>query len=254
MSQKIFISSLIFQNNNYGEIKKFIEHNNIKNMEFILEPDNASDFEKTLKLLDTIEFEEVAFHGPYKTCILSDSDEENWQKALETYIQCFEIVKRYNGSYIILHTSEYHEENSDIALIKAKIIKLVELGKKYGVKVILENVGLKEEAIFSEKKYFKFLKDEKYQTVLDIGHAEINGWNIFDIMKENSDSIFAYHLHTNDGELDLHQSIRKNDFNINKFLDILKRGIRVNRLVLEYSPSVEKKTLISDFNFLNTSL
>lgn len=73
-------------------------------------------------------------------------------------------------------------------------------------------------------------------------------------MKENSDSIFAYHLHTNDGELDLHQSIRKNDFNINKFLDILKRGIGVNRLVLEYSPSVEKKTLISDFNFLNTSL
>lgn len=254
MSQKIFISSLIFQNNNYGEIKKFIEHNNIKNMEFILEPNNASDFEKTLKLLDTIKFEEVAFHGPYKTCILSDSDEENWQKALETYIQCFEIVKRYNGSYIILHTSEYHEENSDIALIKAKIIKLVELGKKYGVKVILENVGLKEEAIFSEKKYFKFLKDEKYQTVLDIGHAEINGWNIFDIMKENSDSIFAYHLHTNDGELDLHQSIRKNDFNINKFLDILKRGVGVNRLVLEYSPSVEKKTLISDFKFLNTSL
>ena len=254
MSQKIFISSLIFQNNNYGEIKKFIEHNNIKNMEFILEPDNASDFEKTLKLLDTIEFEEVAFHGPYKTCILSDSDENNWQKALETYIKCFEIVKKYNGSYIILHTSEYHEENSDIALIKAKIRKLVEVGKKYGVKVILENVGLKEEAIFSEKKYFKFLKEEEYKSVLDIGHAEINNWDIFNLMKESNDLIFAYHLHTNDGELDLHQSNRKNDIKINKFLNILEKENIDSRLVLEYSPSIEKKTLISDFNFLNDSL
>ena len=65
MSQKIFISSLIFQNNNYGEIKKFIEHNNIKNMEFILEPDNASDFEKTLKLLDTIEFDMIPIKDTY---------------------------------------------------------------------------------------------------------------------------------------------------------------------------------------------
>ena len=112
------------------------------------------------------------------------------KKLLKHIFTCFEIVKKYNGSYIILHTSEYHEENSDIALIKAKIRKLVEVGKKYGVKVILENVGLKEEAIFSEKKYFKFLKDEKYKTVLILDMRRLIIVDIFNIMKESNHLIF----------------------------------------------------------------
>ena len=73
-------------------------------------------------------------------------------------------------------------------------------------------------------------------------------------MRENSNLIESFHLHTNDGEKDLHQSISKNGFNLEKFIQLYRENNLKSRLIFEYSPTVDKKLLLEDIKTVEALL
>ena len=249
MTKEINVSDLIFFNNTKEECVKFIRENNIENMEFFLEFDDTNQTEKVDYILDNINFKNISFHGPYRYFNV-DCDKHTWEENKRKYIKAMQYTKEKNGKFIVLHTNEEIKENSLKDEIEKNIDELIEEGKRIGVDLLIENVGVGKNMLYSESEFIDLAERKDYKILLDIGHLFANKWNLEKVLTALKDRIIAYHLHNNDGEQDLHTSLFNGIFKGEEILKIIEMRTPDSTLVLEYSAKTKKEELINDLEKL----
>lgn len=100
--------------------------------------------------------------------------------------------------------------------------------------------------IYSQKEFEKLVLQKNLKVLIDIGHLLANKWNLDEVLETLKNNIIAYHIHSNDGEKDLHQSIFHGIFNGVEILKKILLETPNSKLVLEYSPTTDKKILLDD--------
>lgn len=253
MKNNLYISDLIFKNDSAEDILKFLYENNIKNLEMFLEPLDRDHHEKSLKILENYKFENISFHGPYRLADLSKNNDKIWKDTLESYKISIDIVKKYKGEFLVLHTNENICENTlNMKEIKERIHQIVDLGKRSGVNILVENVGIKNNMIFFQKEYTNFILENNYSALIDIGHAYLNNWDIKTLLKDLKNNIKAFHFHNNDGNSDLHKPILNGKINYLILLEYCSLFNIDANIVLELAGSVNKDLLLEDIDFLDS--
>ena len=234
MSQNIVhISDLIFYDKSYEEIINFLKKNNIKKLEFFIEPLDEEYTKKMLKILNEYKFESISFHGPFRKCNMADLSSNSWEKTLYSYTESFKMASKYNPKFMVLHTNE---------------------GKKYGIDVVIENVGIRENMVFSQNEYEEFILKNKYKCLIDIGHAYLNEWNIESLIKKLKNNILGFHFHNNDGLYDRHDPISSGKIDYSKIIKLVKENVPTGVIVLEYDFSKDKNILLKDWKELEKTL
>jgi len=129
------------------------------------------------------------------------------------YKRAIECTAEAGGSICIIHpdNNKSHEENAEV------YFELLPFAKECGVKIATENWnwnGEKDEASFaacatpeSFNAHLDAVNDDFFVACLDIGHAEMRGYNTsaVEMIKALGSRLQALHIHDNDKWHDSHQ-------------------------------------------------
>lgn len=251
--KEIYVSDLICAGDSYEDTKKFFEDNKIENLEFFIEP---SDKEHTIKLemlLKNLKIKSASFHGPYRYFTLTASEKE-WTYMKKDFEYAVDLAHNNRGEFIVLHTNEVlNNDNRDKIkeIVEERIESLIGYAQSKGIKTVVENVGVKGNMLYSEEEYISLIKENNFYSLIDIGHAVINRWDIPKVIEELKERIIGYHLHNNDGEKDQHLPISQGKYDFSSILKIIKEKTPKANLVLEYSAVTLKEKLIEDLKNLD---
>lgn len=254
----IHISDLILYEKNYEEIMSFLTTNKIKNLELFIEPLDAKYNEKMLRILESYNFSSISFHGPFRKCNLAELTKEAWEKTLYSYEESLKIIEKYKPAFLVLHTNEGVPGkiiDDDLKRkIEEKIDYLVKLGKKYNINIVIENVGIRENMIFSQEEYEDLILKNNYKCLIDIGHAFLNEWDIESCISKLKDHILGFHFHNNDGIYDSHETVFNGVIDYKKIVEYVKKYTPTAKIVLEYDFSRDLNILLKDKEILESIL
>lgn len=245
---RIFISDLIFFNKTFEEIESFLKKNEQKNFEFFVEPKDKEKMNKLKQILLRNKFGSISFHGPYRFFSLTAS-EEKWNKMVEDFEEVILLAEFYNVEFIVLHTNEVIDYQVKKEIVESRIDFLIKKAKN--IKIAVENVGIKKNMLYNEEEYVSLIKNKKLYSLIDIGHALLNNWDLEKVISNLQTNILAYHLHNNFGEKDSHQSVFEGKYNYNKIFEMIRKYTPNSNLVLEYNPTVKEEILIEDLEKIN---
>lgn len=197
----IEISDLVFPAFNKGEMKKLPENYGI---EIFYEFGNNAYWDGVLRRMGA-DKRPLSFHGPCVTVNLADPDDTDY---LKRYEETFQYAKEKGASHIVVHTNEHWEGNRSAyqALVVRRLHEIEDMAKKVGgAKMLIENVGLGQYNLFDEDEYVALFDQFKTaDSIIDVGHAHVNGWDTCRVIQRLGSRIGAFHLQDNSGHADEH--------------------------------------------------
>lgn len=150
-----------------------------------------------------------SIHGPCVSVNLADSSDAYYLKA---YVKTFAYARKIKAEFVVVHTNEgYHGDAAAVqALVYQRLEEVIGLAQSCGVRIVIENVGLRPSGslLFDFEEYLALF--ERYPqalALLDTGHAHVNGWDIPETVKRLQQKLLAVHVHDNDGSGDSHQPV-----------------------------------------------
>ena len=159
----------------------------------------------------------LSIHAPCVALNLADSKQKNYARVIE---KTFAYAQKCKADFVVVHTNEAIE--GDKELLQARVIRrlrqVMNLGKRYGVKVLIENVGLRT----------------KNNVLFDTGHAHVNGWDIPAVVKALGERLAACHVHDNDGSGDAHLPVGQGDIDWKAYFGAVKKYAPQATQVFEY--------------------
>lgn len=186
----------------------------------------------------------ISFHGPYvgvEATSKPGSKEQAW--LLESYERVFDLAARYRVSHIVFHYSQLSFKTEDLQQAKANawgnMDKVIQLAHSYQVNCVIENLckSSQGEHLFTNEEYFEiFRKKPEALSIIDVGHANVNGLNIEAFLTEFGNRVKAFHFHNNDGKRDLHNAVRNGTIEYPKIMEMIKKYTPEATIVLEYEP------------------
>lgn len=248
---KIYVSDLICAGDSYEDTINFFEENRIKNIEFFIEFSDKKHTEKLNKILENYSVENISFHGSYRYFKLTVS-ENKWEEMLEDVKKAVDITKKYKGEFLVLHTNEVLENTIDKNIVEKRIKEIVKIAEEKSIQIAVENVGIGKNMLYNQEEYIELIKKYGFYSLIDVGHALLNNWNIKTLIEMLKDYIIGYHLHNNDGEKDIHQSIFNGKFDFKEIIKNIYEKTPDANLVLEYSAVTPKNELLEDLKILNS--
>ncbi|RGY98543.1 TIM barrel protein [Clostridium sp. AM58-1XD] len=202
----------------------------------------------------------VSFHGPYYQAEHSAVDgTELYDRTMEMMELTMKYADRLNGRYVV-----FHHNNCKIDEGKADVMKEVscmnyrrlrEMYAPHKIQLLVENAGIRAygNMLYNEHEFIELCRKENYPVLIDIGHANANGWNLYNVMEQLKDRIVAYHLHNNDGFHDGHRRIHDGTLNFKSFINAYERMTPQADLVVEYGLEVQgdKVGILEDIRLLS---
>ena len=250
----VYISDLIFYKKSSKEILELLEKNKIENLELFIEPLDEEYTKKMIEILEKYQFKSVSFHGPFRKCNLADMTKDSWEKTLYSYEESLKLSKKYNPHFMVLHSNEgipSHKIDEGLKnKISEKIDLLVKLGSKYDIDIVIENVGIGKNMVFSQKEYENLILKNNYKCLIDIGHAYLNRWNINELIRNLKNNILGFHFHNNNGLHDEHKHIFNGKFDYLPLVELIKIYTPGANIVLEYDFNENPEILFDDYNKL----
>ncbi|NIM44503.1 MAG: TIM barrel protein [Nitrososphaeria archaeon] len=142
--------------------------------------------EKETDLLRTLEKEydlKLAFHAPWAGLNLSHPRDELSTASLRVFERCLSFAGRFNPLYFNFHqstrASTFHFEEIQRRIMKRALTStstIVEIGKKHGFRVTIEN---NPTIFFGIPDHLKLaLKVKDLKMCLDVGHVYVANWRI----------------------------------------------------------------------------
>lgn len=126
-------------------------------------------------------------------------------------------------------------KNFEILLRNLK--EIVKFGRKYGIKIGLENSFGLEGLSRTPEELLKVVNSVKGLGItFDIGHANLINLDPIRYFKEVKNFVIDIHLHDNDGKTDQHALIRGGNINFRDFLKECKNSNYYGPFILEVFP------------------
>ena len=171
---------------------------------------------EALKLAIAIGAKQMVFHPGCTDCVSN-----------------FDRIRAIDNSYAIL----------DELILKAKPL---------GITLAFENIAGPSRALFSAEEYVHALDgiDPCVRYLLDIGHANMNHWEIPKVIERIADRVCGFHLHDNDGSGDLHWPILTGTVDWEGTFSVMRELPSDVLYVLEYQTNTDLNELKKGVNVL----
>lgn len=239
-------------------IKRLLELPNDFGVEFMSDFDSDQVFDSFLEQIKEKGNHGVfSIHGPFALVDpANDSDEE---KLLKDLTAGFDLYHKCNAHNYVIHThaaiskpgdEEYLKTTRE--LVTSRMYKLNEIAKREGVHIAIENLIA---PLFNQEQFLQLFKDiSDVECQIDVGHAVVSGYDIYEIQKALKDRISGYHLHNNNGKADTHARIRDGVYTWEKFVQGA-REFTPNALgTFEYMDCLDLEAYQADREYLETLL
>ena len=164
----------------------------------------------------------------------------------------------------ILHPAAmiYHLNNCPVPeqdrkrMLRTSLESLEEMRELFpGVPLLVENVGVRSwnTMLLDQEEFTALCREKQFPVVIDVGHANANGWDLKKLIEDLHPQIRAYHLHNNDGVQDLHNRLRNGTIDFASLLPHINRLTPDAMRVIEYSrPVYHGKPLLEDIAYLQS--
>jgi len=86
---------------------------------------NKGGMEERLVAQAGYEFKSISIQGFSRKCNLADMTKDSWEKTLNSYEESFKLSKKYNPSFMVLHTDMYEREYEIDKELKNIHLKLI---------------------------------------------------------------------------------------------------------------------------------
>jgi len=179
-----------------------------------------------------------AFHLP-----ISSLTPEISEPALKTAKEEIVLANKIGAKQITIHSGHKDKPENETAVAKNFEIfiknfkELVKFGKKYRVRVGLENSTKNRAMCIEPRDFLNALNNIKgLKITLDVGHANTTDINPIDYFKQFKDFIINIHIHDNDGSSDQHALIGEGNIDFKNFLKECKNSNYYGPFILEVFP------------------
>lgn len=171
------------------------------------------------------------------------------------------------GMYHILLTKKYAEllrpesmvchlnncavqpEHKD-TMLKTALTNLAEMQELFpDVRLLIENTGTDAAGnkLLSQEEFTALCREQDFDVLIDVGHANANGWDIKALVLDLKEKIRGFHLHNNDGVHDEHRRLSDGTLDFSDLLPYLIRTVPEADFVIEYTrPEYHGEPLITD--------
>ena len=122
-----------------------------------------------------------------------------------------------------------------------------------GIKIMIENTGTKaaRTALLDQAGFTGLCLDRQFPVLIDVGHANANGWDLPRLIRDLKGLICAFHLHNNDGINDLHNRLREGTINMEHLIACIDQTVPAASRVIEYNrPVFHGNPLLEDISYL----
>lgn len=251
---KIYYSNLCKIGSNLSESLDELIQYGANSVELMLDGSFWNEFENhSPELAKVLAAKPLTYsvHTPVWDMNLTSENAQARRAALEAYEHSIAFAALIGAAHVVLHPGFCYAPvfNKSTARQRAMLAveKLCEFDLDYGVLLLVENVGNSQTSIFSQDEYICFIQrfGEKIGSLLDIGHAHLCGWNLPGAISELGKSLYAVHLHDNNGESDSHFPIGSGNIQWNCVFEALRKCRPDLRLILEYDIGTQLKMLQS---------
>lgn len=187
----------------------------------------------------------MTFHGPYVQIEATsplDSPEHAW--LMESYERVFALAARYGVRHVVFHYSQLQFAPDALpaaqANARAVMRDLVALARRMGVHFVIENLcrhPKEGQHLFTNDEYFQLFEDmPQAESLIDIGHANVNGLDIERFLALYGPRVRGFHVHNNDGLEDQHRDYHDGTADIRAIMRWAGRYTHDADIVIEYEP------------------
>lgn len=186
----------------------------------------------------------MTFHGPYVKIEATsplDSPEHAW--LMESYGKVFALAAANGVRHIVFHYSQlqFTAETLPEAQRNAYQVMrdLTALARAMGVNFVIENLCRQPVGrhLFTNEEYFEiFERIPGTKSLIDIGHANVNGLDMERFLALYGDRVKGFHVHNNNGLRDQHLDYRNGTAAIRDVMHWAGKYTKDASIVLEYEP------------------
>ncbi|WP_156290561.1 sugar phosphate isomerase/epimerase family protein [Oceanobacillus salinisoli] len=243
-------------------IKQLMEHGADK-IELMIDGEKWNDMEMLFEKIATqLKDLPVSFtiHPPAWDINLTSENKAIREASFHEYKKAIKFAGMIGASHVVIHPGFCFSPvfNKELAQQRAKAYmnQLCEIAKPLGVRLAIENVGYNGSAILTEEEFVEFLEDvdETAGYLIDIGHAQLDGWNVPNVIKIIKDRLIALHIHDNMAASDDHLPIGEGKMDWQAIMDVLNQEEIDCELILEYAPGTSLEALRTGKNYLEQNV
>lgn len=238
----VYVNTCVFGTEKMHLITDYIKNYN-GNIGFEILPMFDIDvFEERLKaILPVLRTCPISFHGPVFYAEhsaprgSSEYDETMWHVK-----KTLHYAKMLGSTHFTMHLNNcvVHESKKSSMLHNAleNYKELEEMFGEFGCKIYVENTGvkLKNNVLLNQDEFTELCISKNFDVLIDIGHANANGWDIKKLIRDLKGQIRAYHLHNNDGEHDSHSRLHEGTIDFDDLIQFIISKTPNAERIIEY--------------------
>lgn len=202
----------------------------------------------------------VTFHGPYIGTEATAPEQSQQQTfLLESYEKVLRLAAAHQVRHVVYHCTQKgytaKEREAAQAAEQHNRGQILRRAACYHVSLLIENLPEPKTMLplYTLEEYAElFEADSGLLSIIDIGHAHMNGMNLTKFLKTHGKNVKAYHFHNNDGSTDEHRNIFDGTFDYAGFSRLYQLYTAGADIVLEYEPHVNlsHQELLNQINWL----
>lgn len=245
----ILISTSMYSSENFKNILHFIEKYNGKVGIEIFPRFDEPEFEGVLReCLPVLKRVPISIHEPYfEVEHTADFNTKQYRITMHRLSSMIKYGSIMGCEYIVYHHNNCavpdHKKEKLLKISQDNLHEVSQLLLPYGIKVAIENAGTiaKNTMLLNEQEFIALCKESVCNVVLDLGHINVNGWNLRNVISALKNKIVAYHIHNNYGGTDEHNRIFDGTLDFNDFLQNYFELTPKANLVIEYNEKLADK-------------
>lgn len=185
----------------------------------------------------------LGMHCPMEgCCLLAPKGSLELKYTLQKHRECFALAEKLGAEYVVIHTNSLEPRSAEEiaaqkAILPERMVMISETAWEYGLKIAVENVGFKfnNSLVADYDSFVSLAKTTKLDFLVDIGHANANGWNVPKLINTLGGRILGFHFHDNDGASDSHSPIESGTSDWNGIFAAIKDFAPNADRIIEYS-------------------
>ena len=186
---------------------------------------------------------EFSIHSPMFYTNVAFGDEKELIRELSVP---FDLYHRFHGQFYVLHSQgegylpSDEKERAEWRKRATERIRLFsEVCESEGVNLVVENLYHGTPGpLFSQEEYISLFEEvPKANALIDVGHAILGRYDIYEVQRALKERLIGYHVHDNDGIRDSHWRFEAENGVVDwdKFIRGIKEYTPNAALVMEYA-------------------
>ena len=158
--------------------------------------------------------------------------------------------------YMVYHLNNCKvDETEKDKMLAASLENLEEMKFLFDfLTILVENTGTASDRnrLLDQDEFTDLCLKRGMDVLIDVGHANANGWDLPGLITDLKSQIRGFHLHNNDGMHDLHNRLPDGTLDFDELMPFIAKTVPDAFWVIEYTkPLFHKEALLMDIRMLD---